>query len=117
MHRPLRPWQPPLPKTAGADEDTPSETLATVVASNKDLRADIQDVLRANQDFNKRLERLEKVHLQAPLLLVLLVVPAMTQIQPQSMSLSPLATLSTLLQGLVRMPPAEVIVPLVAPRI
>lgn len=58
-----------------------------------------------------------KVHLQAPLLLVLLVVPAMTQIQPQSMSLSPLATLSTLLQGLVRMPPAEVIVPLVAPRI
>lgn len=60
MHRPLRPWQPPLPKTAGADEDTPSETLATVVASNKDLRADIQDVLRANQDFNKRLERLEK---------------------------------------------------------
>ncbi|WP_254302971.1 hypothetical protein [Comamonas thiooxydans] len=50
----------PLPKTAGADEDTPSETLATVVASNKDLRADIQDVLRANQDFNKRLERLEK---------------------------------------------------------
>lgn len=50
----------PLPKTAGADEDTPSETLATVVAANKDLRADIQDVLRANQDFSKRLERLEK---------------------------------------------------------
>lgn len=107
----------PLPKTAGADEDTPSETLATVVAANRDLRADIQDVLRANQDFSKRLERLEKGTPAGPLLLVLSVVPAMTQIQPQSMSLSPLATPSTLLRGLARMAPAEVIVPLVAPRI
>lgn len=42
----------PLPATAGADADTPAESLATVVASNRDLRKDVQLVL----DENKRLQ-------------------------------------------------------------
>lgn len=45
----------PLPKTAGADEDTPSETLATVVAANKQLRADVQEVIQANKELTRRL--------------------------------------------------------------
>ena len=46
----------PLPKTTGADEDTPAETLATVVASNRELRQDVQRVLRENEDLRKQLK-------------------------------------------------------------
>ncbi len=44
----------PLPKTAGADEDTPAETLATVVASNRELRQDVQRVLRENEELRRQ---------------------------------------------------------------
>lgn len=51
----------PLPKTkSGADSDNASETLATVVASNKALRSDVAKVLEENrrlQDDNARLRR------------------------------------------------------------
>lgn len=41
----------PLPATAGADEDTAAETLATVAASNRELRTDIQKVIQANEQL------------------------------------------------------------------
>ena len=50
----------PLPEAKGADGDTPTETLATVVASNKELRDQVQQVLEENrrlQAENRRLER------------------------------------------------------------
>lgn len=47
--------QIPLPTTAGADQDTPQETLATVVASNRELREDVQKVLAANEELRRRL--------------------------------------------------------------
>lgn len=47
--------QIPLPTTAGADQDTPQETLATVVVSNRDLRQDVQRVLAANEELHRRL--------------------------------------------------------------
>ncbi|WP_313569346.1 TIGR03752 family integrating conjugative element protein [Comamonas terrigena] len=43
--------QVPLPTTTGADQDTPQETLATVVQSNRELRVEVQKVI----DFNKEL--------------------------------------------------------------
>lgn len=49
---------PDLPKTAGADSDTPTETLKTVVASNAELRKQVEEVLKRNKellDENKRL--------------------------------------------------------------
>lgn len=46
----------PLPKTAGADEDTPAETLATVVASNRELRQDVQRVIRENDELRRQLK-------------------------------------------------------------
>lgn len=47
----------PLPKTAGADEDTPAETLATVVASNRELRQWAERVLRENEDLRRQLKQ------------------------------------------------------------
>lgn len=47
--------QIPLPTAGGADQDTPQETLATVVASNRELRADVQEVLKINEELRKRL--------------------------------------------------------------
>lgn len=41
----------PLPATAGADEDTAAETLATVAVSNRELRTDIQKVIQANEQL------------------------------------------------------------------
>ncbi|WIY36616.1 TIGR03752 family integrating conjugative element protein [Paracidovorax citrulli] len=46
----------PLPKTAGADEDTPAETLATVVASNRELRQWAERVLRENEELRRQLK-------------------------------------------------------------
>lgn len=50
----------PLPEAKGADGDTPTETLATVVASNRELRNQVQQVIEENrrlQAENRRLER------------------------------------------------------------
>ncbi|WP_404299119.1 TIGR03752 family integrating conjugative element protein [Alicycliphilus denitrificans] len=47
----------PLPATAGADADTPAESLATVVASNRDLRSDVQQVLAENKRLREELAR------------------------------------------------------------
>lgn len=47
----------PLPATAGADADTPAESLATVVASNRDLRSDVQRVLEENKKLQDELKR------------------------------------------------------------
>ena len=49
-----------LPEAKGADGDTPTETLATVVASNKELRDQVRQVIEENrrlQAENRRLER------------------------------------------------------------
>lgn len=46
---PLLTEVPSLPRVRGADEDTPAETLATVVASNRELREQVQQVLEENQ--------------------------------------------------------------------
>lgn len=49
---------PALPATAGADNDTPAETLKTVAASNAQLRKDIADVIKRNEalaDENRRM--------------------------------------------------------------
>lgn len=45
--------QVPLPETQGADQDTPNETLATVVQSNRELRQQVQEVLKINEDLRK----------------------------------------------------------------
>lgn len=42
--------QVPLPTTTGADQDTPQETLATVVQSNRELRQDVQKVIDINNE-------------------------------------------------------------------
>lgn len=47
--------QVPLPTTVGADQDTPDETLATVVQTNRELRQDVQEVLRINQELREKL--------------------------------------------------------------
>lgn len=49
---------PELPKTAGADSDTPAETLRTVAASNAELRKQVEQVLKRNEELiteNRRL--------------------------------------------------------------
>ena len=46
--------QIPLPTAGGADQDTPQETLATVVASNRELREQVQEVLKINEELRKR---------------------------------------------------------------
>jgi hypothetical protein len=46
---PLITEAPSLPRAKGADEDTPAETLATVVASNRELREQVQQVLEENK--------------------------------------------------------------------
>jgi integrating conjugative element protein (TIGR03752 family) len=46
---PLLTEVPSLPRAKGADADTPAETLATVVASNRELREQVQRVLEENQ--------------------------------------------------------------------
>lgn len=45
--------QVPLPATLGADQDTPDETLATVVQTNRELRQQIQEVLEINKELRK----------------------------------------------------------------
>lgn len=45
--------QVPLPATLGADQDTPDETLATVVQTNRELREQIQQVLEINKELRK----------------------------------------------------------------
>ncbi|MCR6480990.1 TIGR03752 family integrating conjugative element protein [Variovorax sp. ZS18.2.2] len=46
-----------LPGTKGADQDTPSETLKSVVASNTTLRDDVQKVLAENQKLRDEMDR------------------------------------------------------------
>jgi integrating conjugative element protein (TIGR03752 family) len=50
--------QVPLPTTTGADQDTPQETLATVVQSNRELRQDVQKVIDINNELRTRLGEL-----------------------------------------------------------
>ena len=50
--------QAELPKTAGADNDTPAETLRTVATSNQELRDQVNKVIQQNNELmaeNKRL--------------------------------------------------------------
>ena len=50
---------PDLPRTAGADADTPAETLRMVATSNAELRADVARVIQRNNELieeNKRLQ-------------------------------------------------------------
>lgn len=46
-----------LPPTKGADHDTPTETLQTVVTSNRELRGDVQKVLEENQRLRDELRK------------------------------------------------------------
>ncbi len=48
--------QVPLPATVGADQDTSDETLATVVQSNRELRQQVQDVIKLNEDLRKQFQ-------------------------------------------------------------
>ncbi|MFP5476094.1 MAG: TIGR03752 family integrating conjugative element protein [Gammaproteobacteria bacterium] len=45
-----------LPATKGADQDTPTETLKTVVAANKELRDAVQKVLTENENLRRQLK-------------------------------------------------------------
>ena len=54
-----KPDAPKLPKTAGADADTPSETLNTVAVSNVQLREDVKKVIERNNELIKENERLK----------------------------------------------------------
>lgn len=47
--------QVPLPTTTGADQDTPDETLATVVQTNRELRQEVQEVLRINRELREKM--------------------------------------------------------------
>lgn len=47
-----------LPKAAGADNDTPAETLATVVASNTQLRQDVAKIIETNNRLTEENRRL-----------------------------------------------------------
>ncbi|RRD56502.1 TIGR03752 family integrating conjugative element protein [Comamonadaceae bacterium OH2545_COT-014] len=49
---------PELPRTAGADNDTPAETLATVAASNQQLRDQVQKIIENNQRLMEENRRL-----------------------------------------------------------
>ena len=46
---------PRLPGTVGADNDTPEETLRTVIASNNELRDQVTQVLTANKELRGEL--------------------------------------------------------------
>ncbi len=48
--------QPELPATKGADRDTPQETLETVIASNRELRASAEKVIKDNEALRRELE-------------------------------------------------------------
>ena len=50
----------PLPEAKGADGDTPTETLATVVASNKELREQVRQVIEENRRLRAENSRLER---------------------------------------------------------
>lgn len=45
-----------LPATKGADQDTPTETLKTVVASNKELQDAVQKVLKENESLRRQMK-------------------------------------------------------------
>lgn len=45
----------PLPKATGADEDTPAETLGTVVASNRALREEVKVIVAENTKLQQQL--------------------------------------------------------------
>ncbi|GKS92640.1 TIGR03752 family integrating conjugative element protein [Acidovorax sp. SUPP2539] len=47
-----------LPKATGADNDTPAETLATVVASNTQLRQDVAKIIETNNRLSEENRRL-----------------------------------------------------------
>jgi integrating conjugative element protein (TIGR03752 family) len=49
---------PALPEATGADNDTPTETLKTVAASNNQLRKDIADVIKRNDSLVEENRRL-----------------------------------------------------------
>ena len=54
---------PQLPKTDGADNDTPIETLRTVTTSNAELRSEVAKVIKINNDLieeNKKLRERER---------------------------------------------------------
>jgi hypothetical protein len=46
-----------LPPTKGADRDTPQETLLTVVASNRELRNTVEQLIRDNQALRVELDK------------------------------------------------------------
>lgn len=48
--------QAELPPTKGADRDTPQETLQTVIASNRELRATTEQVIQENKALRLELE-------------------------------------------------------------
>ena len=50
---------PELPRTAGADNDTPAETLRTVATSNAELRADVAKVIQRNNELIEENRRLQ----------------------------------------------------------
>lgn len=47
---------PHLPAATGADNDTPEETLRTVIASNNQLREQVTQVISANKELRKELD-------------------------------------------------------------
>ena len=54
---------PQLPKTDGADNDTPIETLRTVTTSNAELRSEVAKVIKINNDLieeNRKLRERER---------------------------------------------------------
>ena len=57
---PLTQVPSPLPEAKGADGDTPTETLATVVASNKELREQVRQVIEENRRLRAENSRLER---------------------------------------------------------
>jgi integrating conjugative element protein (TIGR03752 family) len=71
--------QAELPPTKGADRDTPAESLSTVVASNRELRTQIQQVIADN----KRLQdQLAKQRTQSPVAVPSAAVP--TNVPPST---------------------------------
>ena len=58
-----------LPPTKGADRDTATETLQTVVASNREVRATAEQLIRDNQTLRRELEeeRMRRSNAQPPM--------------------------------------------------
>ena len=52
------PQPPPLPKAKGADGDNPNETLNKLIASNKELSAEVAKVLQNNEQLQEENRRL-----------------------------------------------------------